>query len=173
MNRGGLSREGVIHPCPGVFFCEAATTPVELFADQVAHRPTAGSIRRRSLWISATWLRLRARRKPGMAMATSSTITATAIMISTSVNAVRANFVNAKPITIRDSNYQNVSCSLSSAASFFDWSQSHCLSLLRLLLPFLTSFYGNGGTKFPKNSWTAIVHNFVIEYLTDNIDCAC
>jgi hypothetical protein len=94
-------------------------------------------------------------------------------MISTSVNAVRANFVNAKPITIRDSNYQNVSCSLSSAASFFDWSQSHCLSLLRLLLPFLTSFYGNGGTKFPKNSWTAIVHNFVIEYLTDNIDCAC
>ena len=107
-----------------------------------------------------------------MAMATSSTITATAIMISTSVNAVRANFVNAKPITIRDSNYQNVSCSLSSAASFFDWSQSHCLSLLRLMLPFLTSVYGNGGTKFPKNSWTAIVHNFVIEYLTDDIDCA-
>ena len=29
------------------------------------------------------------------------------------------------------------------------------------VLPFLTSFYGNGGTKFPKNSWTAIVHNFV------------
>jgi len=129
MNRGGLSREGVIHPCPGAFFCEAATTPVELFADQVAHRPTAGSIRRRSLWISATWLRLRARRKPGMAMATSSAITATAIMISTSVNAVRANFVNAKPITIRDSNYQNVSFSLSSTASFFDWSQFDCFSL--------------------------------------------
>jgi hypothetical protein len=98
MNRGGLSREGVIQPCRGAFFCEAATTPVELFADQIAHRPTAGSIRRRSLWISATWLRLRARRKPGMAIATSSTITATAIMISTSVNAVRANFVDAKPI---------------------------------------------------------------------------
>ena len=29
--------------------------------------------------------------------------------------------------------------------------------------PFLTSFYGNGRTKFPKNSWTAIVHNFVID----------
>ena len=29
------------------------------------------------------------------------------------------------------------------------------------MFPFLTSFYGNGGTKFPKNSWTAIVHNFV------------
>ena len=29
--------------------------------------------------------------------------------------------------------------------------------------PFLTSFYGKGGTKFPKNSWTAIVLNFVID----------
>src|SRR6266498_5518495 len=47
-------------------------------------------------------------------------------------------------------NYQNVSLSLSSAASFFDWSQSHCLSLLRLLFPFLTSFYGNDGVKFSK-----------------------
>src|SRR6266496_5411352 len=47
-------------------------------------------------------------------------------------------------------NYQNVSLSLSSAASFFDWSQSHSLSLLRLVFPFLTSFYGNGGTKFSK-----------------------
>ena len=29
--------------------------------------------------------------------------------------------------------------------------------------PSLTSFYGNGRTKFPKNSWTAIIHNFVID----------
>ncbi len=29
--------------------------------------------------------------------------------------------------------------------------------------PFLASFYGNGGTKFPKTGWTAIVHNFVID----------
>src|SRR6266536_1091912 len=47
-------------------------------------------------------------------------------------------------------NYQNVSLLLSSAASFFDWSQSHCLSLLQLVFPFLTSFYGNRGTKFSK-----------------------
>src|SRR6266576_2622812 len=45
-------------------------------------------------------------------------------------------------------NYQNVSFSLSSAASFFDWSQFHCFSLLRLVIPFLTLFYGNDGTKF-------------------------
>jgi hypothetical protein len=45
-----------------------------------------------------------------------------------------------------------VSFSLSSAASFFDWSQSHCLSLLRLVFPFLTLFYGNDGTKFPKKA---------------------
>src|SRR6266513_880810 len=57
-------------------------------------------------------------------------------------------------------NYQNVRFSLSSVAFFFDWSQSHCLSLhvlpeaprerlpLRLVFPFLTSFYGNDGTKF-------------------------
>src|SRR5467141_3414528 len=49
-------------------------------------------------------------------------------------------------------NYQNVSFSLSSTASFFDWSQSHCFSLLRLLFPFLTLFYGNDGTKFPKKA---------------------
>jgi hypothetical protein len=49
-------------------------------------------------------------------------------------------------------NYQNVSFSLSSAASFFEWSQSHCFSLLRLAFPFLTLFYGNGGTKFPKKA---------------------
>src|SRR5467141_1580244 len=49
-------------------------------------------------------------------------------------------------------NYQNVSFSLSSAASFFGWSQSHCFSLLRLVFPFLTSFYGNDGTKFPKKA---------------------
>ena len=28
---------------------------------------------------------------------------------------------------------------------------------------FPSLFYGNGGTKFPKNSWTAIVHDFVID----------
>src|SRR6266567_5477996 len=49
-------------------------------------------------------------------------------------------------------NYQNVSFSLLSAASFFDWSQPHCLSLLRLVFPFLISFYGNGGTKFSKKA---------------------
>src|SRR6266566_5186639 len=49
-------------------------------------------------------------------------------------------------------NYQNVSFSLSSAASFFDWPQSHCFSLLRLVFPFLTLFYGNDGTKFPKKA---------------------
>src|SRR6266487_487425 len=49
-------------------------------------------------------------------------------------------------------NYQNVSFSLLSAASFFDWSQPHCLSLLRLVFPFLISFYGNGGTKFQKKA---------------------
>src|SRR5437773_8434449 len=64
----------------------------------------------------------------------------------------------------RDSNerpsYQNVRFLLSLVAFFFDWSQSHCLSLhallgaprerlpLRLVFPFLTSFYGNDGTKF-------------------------
>jgi hypothetical protein len=57
-----------------------------------------------------------------------------------------------------------VSFSLLSAASFFDWSQSHCLSLhplpgaprnrlsLRLVFPFLTLFYGNDGTKFSKKA---------------------
>jgi hypothetical protein len=45
-----------------------------------------------------------------------------------------------------------VSFSLSSAASFFDWSQSHCFSLLRLVFPFLTLFYGNDGTKFPEKA---------------------
>src|SRR6266487_2762602 len=59
-------------------------------------------------------------------------------------------------------NYQNVSFSLSSAASFFEWSQMVDVSLLESF-PFLTSFYGNGGTKFPKTGWTAIVHNFVID----------
>src|SRR5438132_4837576 len=49
-------------------------------------------------------------------------------------------------------NYQNVSFSLSSAASFFDWPQSRCFSLLRLVFPFLTLFYGNDGTKFPKKA---------------------
>src|SRR6266403_889102 len=49
-------------------------------------------------------------------------------------------------------NYQNVSFSLSSAASFFDWSQSHCFSLLRLVIPFLTLFYGNDGTKFSEKA---------------------
>src|SRR6266566_3496385 len=61
-------------------------------------------------------------------------------------------------------NYQNVSFSLSSAASFFDWSQPDCLSLhalpgaprnrssLRLVFPFLTSFYGNDGTKFSEKA---------------------
>src|SRR6266498_4896958 len=49
-------------------------------------------------------------------------------------------------------NYQNVSLLLSSAASFFDWSQSHSLSLLRLVFPFLTSFYGNDGTKFSEKA---------------------
>ncbi len=39
-----------------------------------------------------------------MAVATSNTITATTITISISVDAVRANFVKAKPITIQDSN---------------------------------------------------------------------
>src|SRR6266404_5003555 len=68
----------------------------------------------------------------------------------------------------RDNNelptYRNVSFSLLSAASFFDWSQSHCLSLhplpgaprnrlsLRLVFPFLTLFYGNDGTKFSKKA---------------------
>src|SRR6266566_9059455 len=68
----------------------------------------------------------------------------------------------------RDSNelpdYQNVSFSLSSAASFFDWSQSHRLSLhplpgaprnrlsLQLVFPFLTSFYGNDATKFSEKA---------------------
>src|SRR6266478_8869703 len=46
-------------------------------------------------------------------------------------------------------NYQNVSFSLSSAASFFEWSQMVDVSLLESF-PFLTSFYGNGETKFPK-----------------------
>src|SRR6266571_49323 len=58
-------------------------------------------------------------------------------------------------------NYQNVSFSLSSSASFFEWSQMVDVSLLESF-PFLASFYGNGGTKFPKTGWTAIVHNFVI-----------
>jgi hypothetical protein len=36
------------------------------------------------------------------------------------------------------------------------------------VFPFPTSFYGNDGTKFPKNSWTAIVHNFVIDRAGNN-----
>src|SRR6266480_4810921 len=46
-------------------------------------------------------------------------------------------------------NYQNVSFSLSSAASFFDWSQMVDVSLLESF-PFLTSFYGTAKRKFPK-----------------------
>src|SRR6266566_794125 len=48
-------------------------------------------------------------------------------------------------------NYQNVSFSLSSAASFFEWSQMVDVSLLEPF-PFFTSFYGNGGTKFQKKA---------------------
>jgi hypothetical protein len=53
--------------------------------------------------------------------------------------------------------YQNVPVSLSSAAFFFDsflqLPAQHITAPPGSWFHFVTSFYGNGGTKFPKTVW--------------------
>src|SRR5205085_5211637 len=64
-----------------------ATGSLVLRFVSIAYWSTAESIIRRSLRILLAWERLRARRKPGTAIAASSAMMATTIMISTRVKA--------------------------------------------------------------------------------------
>src|SRR6266566_3398586 len=65
------------------------TTSLDFLLVSIAYWSTAASIMRRSLRIRLAWERLRARRKPGTAIAAKSAMIATTIIISTRVKPAR------------------------------------------------------------------------------------